>query len=112
MDEIKNRYGLYGALFGLEVDVVVNRPMGSVSQSGDRHSRGKRKKCYPINCGYVTTDLRQMVLRGTGKEEKAASFPPLPRYVYILGVDEPLQTFRGRIIGVVHRYVRTNVPDT
>ncbi len=112
MDEIKNRYGLYGALFGLEVDVVVNRPMGSVSQSDNRLSRGKKKKCYPINCGYVTTDLRQMILRGTGKEEKAAALPSLPRYVYILGVDEPLQTFRGRIIGVVHRYVRTNVSDT
>ncbi|MBQ7983747.1 MAG: NUDIX domain-containing protein, partial [Clostridia bacterium] len=109
MEEIRSRYGQYAALFGQEVDIVVNRPLGSYPQGG---AAGKRRKRYPVNCGYITTDLSALFpaakADGSGRSFDVDALPP--RYVYILGVDEPLETFRGRIVAVVHRNVRTTPP--
>jgi len=111
MEEIRSRYGQYAALFGREVDVVVNRPLGSYPQGHANSQPGKRRKRYPVNCGYIVTDLSSLypVQNGGGRGFDVEALPP--RYVYILGVDEPLETFRGRIIAVVHRNVRITPPE-
>lgn len=113
MEEIRSRYGQYAALFGREVDIVVNRPLGSYPQGRDGagNAGSRRRKRYPVNCGYIVTDLSSLYPAHTGAVRgfDVESLPP--RYVYILGVDEPLETFRGRIIAVVHRSVRINPPE-
>ena len=110
MEEIRSRYGQYAALFGREVDVVVNRPLGSYPQGQGNNQPGKRRKRYPVNCGYIVTDLSSLysAQNGGARGFDVEALPP--RYVYILGVDEPLETFHGRIIAVVHRNVRISSP--
>lgn len=116
MEEIRSRYGQYASLFGQVVDVVVNRPLGSYPQGKGNSGYGgtqsaKRRKRYPVNCGYIVTDLSSLypAQKVGGRGFDVESLPP--RYVYILGVDEPLETFRGRIIAVVHRNVRIMPPE-
>lgn len=146
MEEIRSHYGRYAALFGREVDVIVNRPLGSTPNpkntaariqtnemvssnsavsgfdgttgTGTGEKNGKKRKCYPINCGYITTDLSDVfpgvnqaneinTENGTVPHPRRYDIGVLPpRYVYILGVSEPLETFHGRIVAVVHRNVR------
>ena len=114
MEEIRSRYGRYATLFGREVDVVVNRPLGSYPQGSAAKNdakSGKRRKRYPVNCGYIVTDLSSLFpAPPPGLRIPDVEMLP-PRYVYILGVDEPLETFRGRIIAVVHRNVRIAPPE-
>ncbi len=133
MEEIRSRYGRYAALFGREVDVIVNRPLGSSpAAESDSRSRsltvqnakdgynGKRRRAYPVNCGYITTDLSDVFpgprgeaccTDGTARPNSYDIDMLPPHYVYILGVREPLETFHGRIIAVVHRNVRTPSRD-
>ena len=66
------------SLLGKMVHVEVDRPIGYV------HGQ----IVYPINYGYIPS-----VIAGDGEEQD----------VYILGVDEPLETFEGRVIGAVRR---------
>lgn len=68
-----------GALLGEIVTVQIDRPMGY------RHN-GIR---YPINYGFVPG-----IMGGDGEEQDA----------YILGVDEPLQSFTGKVVGVIRRH--------
>ena len=63
------------------VTVTVDRPMGSVHP---KH----RDIFYPINYGYV-----EGITVPDGEWQDA----------YILGVDEPIQEFTGKVIGVIHR---------
>jgi inorganic pyrophosphatase len=58
--------------------VVVDRPIGY--RHGDI--------LYPVNYGYIPG-----ILAGDGEEQDA----------YILGVDEPLSSFDGRVVGAVRR---------
>ncbi len=74
-------------MLGKRITVVVDRPMGSC------HPRYPTL-CYPINYGYVT-DL----MAGDGEEQD----------VYILGVDRPIETFTGIVIGIIRR--RNDVED-
>lgn len=67
-------------MIGKTVKVIVDRPLGS------KHPR--YDMIYPVNYGYV-----EGVFAGDGEEQD----------VYILGVDEPLSEFEGRVIAVVHR---------
>lgn len=67
------------SLLGTMVDVVIDRPIGYV------HGR----IIYPVNYGYIPG-----IIAGDGAEQD----------VYILGVDEPLETFRGRAIAIVVRH--------
>jgi len=64
-----------------EVDVVVDRPIGS-----------KHPKCddyiYPVNYGYVPN-----IISGDGEELDC----------YILGVSEPVEKFKGECIAVIYR---------
>lgn len=66
------------SLLGKLVHVEVDRPIGYLH--GDI--------LYPINYGYIPG-----VIAGDGEEQD----------VYILGVDEPLTSFDGRVIGAVRR---------
>lgn len=67
---------------GKTVTVTVDRPLGS------RHP-SHPDIVYPVNYGYV-----EGLLAGDGE----------PQDVYILGVNEPVSTFTGRVIAVIHRF--------
>ena len=69
-------------MIGDIVKVIVDRPIGSY------HPKHK-DMYYPINYGYV-----EGIIAPDGEEQDA----------YILGVDEPVAEFVGRIIAVIHRY--------
>ena len=68
-------------MIGAIVTVVVDRPLGSC------HPEYPELR-YPLNYGYVPG-----ILAGDGEEQDA----------YILGVEEPLSRFTGRVIAVIHR---------
>ena len=99
MEEIRTRYERYSMFFGREVDVTVNRPLGSSPR--DRHGRILHRRRYPINCGYLT----HSVTPDGGESEP--QYPDL-QYAYIIGVREPVTSFRGRVIAVLHR---ENTPE-
>lgn len=65
---------------GNEVSVIVDRPLGS------KHP--KYDFLYDVNYGYVPNTIS-----GDGEEVDA----------YILGEDEPLRTFKGRVVAIIHR---------
>lgn len=62
--------------------VIVDRPLGSF------HPKHK-DIYYPINYGYI-----EGIMAPDGEEQDA----------YILGVDEPVESFKGKVIAVIHRY--------
>ena len=72
---------VYSYLGGL-VDVKIDRPIGYV------HTKGDKTLVYPINYGYVPG-----VLGGDGEELD----------VYILGEQQPLESYYGKVIAIVHR---------
>lgn len=76
------RETLIDSLLGKTVDVVIDRPIGHV------HVTKGITLHYTINYGYLPN-----VTGGDGEEQD----------VYVLGVDVPLKTFRGRIIGAICR---------
>ncbi len=63
------------------VKVVVDRPLGSY------HPKHK-DMYYTINYGYI-----EGIIAPDGEEQDA----------YIIGVDEPVKEFVGRIIAIIHR---------
>lgn len=67
---------------GKTMDIVIDRPIGHT------HITKGITLHYTINYGYLPN-----VTGGDGEEQD----------VYILGVDVPLKTFRGRIIGAIFR---------
>ena len=68
-------------MIGDIVTVTVDRPLGSYHpEHADMY--------YPVNYGYI-----EGIIAPDGEEQDA----------YILGVDEPVQSFTGRIIAVIHR---------
>ena len=69
------------AMLGKLVKVTVVRPMGSFHP---KH----QNLYYPVNYGYI-----EGILAPDGEEQDA----------YILGVDQPVKEFTGRIIGIVRR---------
>lgn len=68
-------------MIGDIVKVTVDRPLGSY------HPEHK-DMYYPINYGYIEG------IMSPDKEEQDA---------YVLGVDEPVKEFTGRIIAIIHR---------
>ena len=68
-------------MIGAIITVVVDRPLGSC------HPEYPDLR-YPVNYGYVPG-----ILAGDGEEQDA----------YILGVEEPLSRFTGRVIAWIHR---------
>ena len=68
-------------MIGTNVKVVVDRPLGTCHPN-------HKDIVYPINYGYIPH-----VLGGDGEELD----------VYLLGVEHPVETYTGRIIGIVYR---------
>jgi len=69
-------------MIGKVVTVIVDRPLGSF------HPK-YRNIYYSVNYGYV-----QGMMAPDGEEQDA----------YILGVDEPIEEFTGRVIAILHRF--------
>lgn len=67
---------------GKIVTIGIDRPIGYV------HKKEKYSLTYHINYGYIPG-----VLGGDGEELD----------VYLLGVDEPVEEYTAKIIGIVHR---------
>ena len=76
------REQLISSLLGKTVDIIIDRPIGytHVTKGITLH--------YTINYGFLPNTIG-----GDGEEQD----------VYILGVDVPLETFRGTIIGAIRR---------
>ena len=76
------REQLIASLLGKTVDIVIDRPIGHthVTKGITLH--------YTINYGFLPG-----ITGGDGEEQD----------VYILGVEVPLETFRGTIIGAIRR---------
>lgn len=64
------------------VDVVIDKPLGS------RHSEKYPNHIYPINYGYIPNTI------SADNEELDC---------YVLGIFEPLKTFRGKCTAIIHR---------
>ncbi|MBQ8569533.1 MAG: inorganic pyrophosphatase [Oscillospiraceae bacterium] len=69
-------------MIGKNVRVIIDRPMGSF------HPEHK-DIYYPVNYGYA-----EGIIAPDGEEQD----------VYIMGVNEPLTEFTGKIIAVIHRF--------
>ena len=67
---------------GQTLTIEIDRPVGYV------HRKGEKTLVYPINYGYIPG-----VLGGDGEELD----------VFLLGVDQPVATYTGRIVGIVYR---------
>ena len=68
-------------MIGQIIKVIVDRPMGS-------YHPVHKEMYYPINYGYI-----EGVIAPDGEEQD----------VYILGVNQPVQEFIGKIIAIIHR---------
>lgn len=71
----------YSGVLGTMVKGTIDRPLGSA------HPKHPEIR-YPVNYGYVDG-----VFAGDGAEQD----------VYVLGTDQPVRTFSGRVVGVYHR---------
>ena len=69
-------------MIGKSVRVIVDRPLGTY------HPKYK-DIYYSVNYGYV-----EGVIAPDGEEQDA----------YILGINEPIKEFDGKVIAVIHRY--------
>lgn len=69
-------------MIGQTVKVIIDRPIGS-------YHPNHPDMYYPVNYGYV-----EGIIAPDGEEQD----------VYVLGVDEPLKEFTGRVIAVIHRF--------
>ena len=69
-------------MIGNIVKVTVDRPLGSY------HPKHK-DIYYPINYGYI-----EGIIAPDGEEQDA----------YILGINEPIKEFDGKVIAVIHRH--------
>ena len=78
----KQREQLVRRYLGKTVEVVIDRPVGYV-----HHVKGITLH-YTVNYGYLPG-----VMGGDGEEQD----------VYVLGVQEPLERFTGRVIGAIRR---------
>ena len=79
---LSERHALVESYLGVTVTIGIDRPVGYV------HHKGEKTLVYPINYGYIPD-----VLGGDGEELD----------VFLLGVDEPVENFTGRIIGIAYR---------
>ena len=69
-------------MIGKTVKVIIDRPMGTY------HPKHK-DLYYPINYGYI-----EGIIAPDGEEQDA----------YVLGVDEPVSEFTGKIIAIIKRF--------
>ncbi len=71
----------YSGILGRTVSGTIDRPIGSVHP---KH----QDMIYPINYGYVDG-----LIAGDGEEQD----------VYVLGASQPIRTFTGKVVAVLHR---------
>ncbi len=72
----------------LAKDVIGRIVVGTIDRPiGSRHPRHS-DMVYPVNYGFVDG-----VIAGDGEEQD----------VYVLGTDEPIESFEGKVIAVYHR---------
>ena len=79
---LQERHEQVESYLGKEVTIEIDRPIGYV------HRKGEKTLIYPINYGYIPG-----VLGGDDEELD----------VFLVGVDEPVSSYTGRIIGIVYR---------
>ena len=79
---LKERHEQVEGYLGKDVYIEIDRPIGYV------HRKGEKTLVYPINYGYIPD-----VLGGDGEELD----------VFLIGVDESVASYTGRIIGIVYR---------
>lgn len=79
---LKERHKQVEGYLGKTVTIEIDRPVGYI------HHKGEKTLVYPINYGFIPG-----VLGGDGEELD----------VFLLGVDTPVSTFTGKIIGIVYR---------
>lgn len=77
------RLALVDSFLGKKVDVIIDRPIGYVKE------KDGFKTVYPVNYGYIPGVFAQ-----DGEELD----------VYLLGVSEPVDSYKARIIGYVRRF--------
>ena len=78
----EERKALARSYLGKTVDIEIDRPVGYV------HKKEKYTLTYPVNYGFLPG-----VIGGDGEELD----------VYLLGINEPMERFRAKIIAVIHR---------
>ncbi|MBO5898229.1 MAG: inorganic diphosphatase [Clostridia bacterium] len=79
---LEQRHAQVESYLGKTVTIGIDRPIGYV------HHKGDKTLVYPINYGYIPD-----VLGGDGEELD----------VYLVGVDAPVESYTGRIVGIVYR---------
>ena len=79
---LKERHEQVEGYLGKEITIEIDRPIGYV------HHKGEKTLVYPINYGYIPG-----VLGGDGEELD----------VFLVGVDEAVESYTGRIIGIAYR---------
>ena len=82
MMTLEERHALVEGYLGKTVTIGIDRPIGYV------HHKGAKTLVYPINYGYIPE-----VLGGDGEELD----------VFLVGVDTPVSSYTGKIIGIVYR---------
>ena len=79
---LQERHEQVEGYLGKEVTIEIDRPIGYV------HHKGEKTLVYPINYGYIPG-----VLGGDDEELD----------VFLVGVDAPVESYTGRIIGIAYR---------
>lgn len=79
---LSERHAQVKSYLGKTVTIGIDRPIGYV------HHKGEKTLVYPINYGYIPD-----ILGGDGEALD----------VYLIGVEAPVETYRGRIVGIVYR---------
>ena len=79
---LQERHAQVESYLGKTVTIEIDRPIGY------EHHKGGKTLLYPINYGYIPG-----ILGGDGEELD----------VFLVGVDTPVTTYTGRIIGIVYR---------
>ena len=79
---LQERHAQVESYLGKTVTIEIDRPIGY------KHHKGGKTLLYPINYGYIPG-----VLGGDDEELD----------VFLVGVDAPVTTYTGRIIGIVYR---------
>ena len=79
---LEERHNQVESYLGKEATIEIDRPIGYV------HHKGEKTLVYPINYGFIPN-----VFGGDGEELD----------VFLVGVDKPVKSYTGRIIGIVYR---------
>ena len=79
---LQERHQQVEGYLGKEITIEIDRPIGYV------HHKGEKTLVYPLNYGYIPE-----VFGGDGEELD----------VFLVGVNEPVASYTGHIIGIVYR---------